>query len=196
MTSAGIIQDARVAHVRELKTELAKAKARLASAESDRDALASHFALALTAMHDFERLPVGSTFCIIDGWNAILHDRNVSRLSPDDVSRLKAEFLHGLGIAHTHEAVEGGGNECDDAPIDTWVMFDGADERSVKQGRYRISYTGGIGPQRADRLIVDYVHSAKILGLDVSRITVKTSDKELAKRVTALGAVCRRHGQP
>lgn len=196
MTSVGIIQDARVAHVRELKTELAKAKARLVSAESDRDALVSHFALALTALHDFERLPGNAPFCIIDGWNAILHNRNVSKLSSEVVSNLKAEFLHGLGAVRTHDAVDAESGECCDSPIDTWVIFDGADERSTKHGRYRISYTGGVGSQRADRLIVDYVHAAKILGLDVSRITVKTSDKELMKRVTDLGAACSRHREP
>lgn len=193
MTAANIIMDARVAHVRELKTELAKVKARLVSAESDRDVLVSHFALALTALHDFERLPCDAQFCIIDGWNAILHNRNVSKLSSENVSKLKAEFLQGIGIVHTHDAVEAESGECCDSPIDTWVIFDGADERSSKHGRYRISYTGGVGSQRADRLIVDYVHAAKILGLDVSRITVKTSDKELVKKVTGLGAVCSRH---
>lgn len=193
MTAANIIMDARVAHVRELKTELAKVKARLVSAESDRDALVSHFALALTALHDFERLPCNAQFCIIDGWNAILHNRNVSKLSSENVSKLKAEFLQGVGIVHTHDAVEAKSGECCDSPIDTWVIFDGADERSSKHGRYRISYTGGVGSQRADRLIVDYVHAAKILGLDVSRIIVKTSDKELVKKVTGLGAVCSRH---
>lgn len=193
MTAANIIMDARVAHVRELKTELAKVKARLVSAESDRDVLVSHFALALTALHDFERLPCDAQFCIIDGWNAILHNRNVSKLSSENVSKLKAEFLQGIGIVHTHDAVEAERGECCDSPIDTWVIFDGADERSSKHGRYRISYTGGVGSQRADRLIVDYVHAAKILGLDVSRITVKTSDKELVKKVTGLGAVCSRH---
>lgn len=193
MTAANIIMDARVAHVRELKTELAKVKARLVSAESDRDVLVSHFALALTALHDFERLPCDAQFCIIDGWNAILHNRNVSKLSSENVSKLKAEFLQGIGIVHTHDAVEAESGECCDSPIDTWVIFDGADERSSKHGRYRISYTGGVGSQRADRLIVDYVHAAKILGLDVSRIIVKTSDKELVKKVTGLGAVCSRH---
>ena len=37
-------------------------------------------------------------------------------------------------------------------------------------------------------MILDYVHAARILGLDTSRIAVDTADKSLAKKLTALGA--------
>ena len=69
-----------------------------------------------------------------------------------------------------------------------WIVFDGAEENSYRSGAYRVTYTGGTGPHRADRLILDYVHAARILGLDTSRITVDTADKALAKKLTALGA--------
>ena len=59
---------------------------------------------------------------------------------------------------------------------------------SYRTGAYRVTYTGGTGAHRADRMIIDYVNVAKVLGLDVSRIIVETADKDLSKRLTALGA--------
>ncbi|MBR5548812.1 MAG: hypothetical protein IKU71_03680, partial [Kiritimatiellae bacterium] len=76
----------------------------------------------------------------------------------------------------------------DQQPTLVWIVFDGPEENSYRNGPYRVTYTGGTGPYRADRLILDYVHAAKLLGLDTSRITVETADKALAKRLTALGA--------
>ena len=73
-------------------------------------------------------------------------------------------------------------------PTITWIVFDGPEENSYRSGQYRVTYTGGTGPHRADRLILDYVHAVKLLGLDTSRITVETADKALVKRLTALGA--------
>ena len=37
-------------------------------------------------------------------------------------------------------------------------------------------------------MILDYVHAAKILGIDIARITVETADKALAKRLKSYGA--------
>ena len=51
-----------------------------------------------------------------------------------------------------------------------------------------MTYTGGTGPHRADRLILDYVHAVKLLGLSTARITVETADKALAKKLEAFGA--------
>ena len=73
-------------------------------------------------------------------------------------------------------------------PLTCWIVFDGPEENSYRSGQYRVTYTGGTGPHRADRLILDYVHAVKLLGLDTSRITVETADKALVKRLTALGA--------
>ena len=52
-----------------------------------------------------------------------------------------------------------------------------------------MTYTGGTGPHRADRLILDYAHAARILGLDTSRIMVDTADKALAKKLASLGVL-------
>ena len=105
MTANDIVGDARVARVRELKTALAEAKAQLQQAESERDVLAAHFHLALAALRDFEQLGQEGRLRIIDGWNAILRDRNVSKLTSEDISKLKADYLANLGIVKKGEFV-------------------------------------------------------------------------------------------
>ena len=182
MKSNDIFADARVMQVRELKAALAETKARLAKAESERDLLAAHFSLGMAALHDFESLAAESELRIIDGWNAILRMKNVSKLSSENISDLKKSYLTGLGISEP--APEG----ADLPPVSSWIVFDGKDANSYRAGVYRVTYTGGTGAHRADRMIIDYVNVAKVLGLDVSRIVVETADKDLSKRLTALGA--------
>jgi len=214
VTANSVIEDARVARVRELKTALAEAKERLVRVEEERAALLAHFDLALAALHDFEQLGEGAQLRIIDGWNAILRHRNVSKLTSEEISRLKADYLAGLGIIPPNSQPAGttgvspvadSGDSGRDAccshvcnpqpstlnsqpPTRIWIVFDGADENSYQSGVYRVTYTGGTGPHRADRLILDYVHAVRLLGLDTARITVDTADKALAKKLTALGA--------
>ena len=154
------------------------AKARLVQAEADRASLVAHFALALAALRDFEQIGDGGTLRIIDGWNAILRLRNVAKLTSEEISALKAEYLSALGIAAASPAI----------PLTTWIVFDGPEENSYRSGPYRVTYTGGTGLHRADHMILDYVHAAKILGVDPARITVETADKALAKRLRAYGA--------
>ena len=215
MTANTVMEDARVARVRELKAALAAAKARLVRLEEERDSLLAHFDLALVALHDFEQLGGDGRLHIIDGWNVILRRRNVSKLTSDEISRLKTDYLVGLGIVpprSQHAGTTGvspvadsGGNGQDarcpsmysnpqSAILNLhpssliWIVFDGGEENSYRSGAYRVTYTGGTGPHRADRLILDYVHAARILGLDTSRIAVDTADKTFAKKLTALGA--------
>ena len=182
MKSNDIFADARVMQVRELKVALAEAKARLAQAEAERDLLVAHFPLGMAALHDFESLAAGAELRIIDGWNAILRMKNVSKLSSENISDLKKSYLTGLGISEP--APEG----ADLPPVSSWIVFDGKDANSYRAGAYRVTYTGGTGAHRADRMIIDYVNVAKVLGLDVSRVVVETADKDLSKRLTALGA--------
>ena len=187
MKSNDIVADARMMHLRELKTALADAKARLLKAESERDALAAHFSLGLAALHDFESLASGAEFRIVDGWNAILRMKNVSKIPQDGISALKKEYLAKLGAMPPTEP----GTPADSAglpPVSAWIVFDGKVANTYKSGPYRVTYTGGTGAHRADRMILDYVNAAKILGLDVSRITVETADKDLARRLAAAGA--------
>ena len=201
MTANGVIEEARVARVRELKAALAEAKERLVRVEEERDSLLAHFDLALVALHDFEGLGEGAQLQIIDGWNAILRHRNVSKLTSEEISKLKADYLANLGIVppsvcNPQPASAEGFSAASPhlsplisyaSPL-TWIVFDGSEANSYRSGAYRVTYTGGTGPHRADRLILDYVHAARILGLDTSRITVNTADKALAKKLTALGA--------
>ena len=182
MTANSVIEEARVARVRELKTALAEAKERLARVEDERDSLLAHFDLALVALHDFEQLGEASQLHIIDGWNAILRHRNVSKLTSEEISKLKADYLASLGIVPKPSTPNF------QPATRIWIVFDGSEENSYRSGAYRVTYTGGTGPHRADRLILDYVHAVRILGLDTSRITVDTADKALAKKLAALGA--------
>ena len=214
MTANNVIEDARVARVRELKTALAEVKERLVRVEDERDSLLAHFDLALVALHDFEQLGEGAQLHIIDGWNAILRHRNVSKLTSEEISKLKADYLASLGIVPPNSQPAGttgvspvadsgdSGRDaccsrvCNPQPSthnpqpssSIWIVFDGSNENSYRSGAYRVTYTGGTGPHRADRLILDYVHAVRILGLDTSRITVDTADKALAKNLTTLGA--------
>jgi hypothetical protein len=173
-------------HLRELKSALADTKARLLKAESERDLLAAHFSLGLAALRDFENLADGMEFRIVDGWNAILRLKNVSKLSSDDISALKREYLADLGINPPSPDAPFAGSDCF-PPVTTWIVFDGKTANSYRSGPYRVTYTGGTGAHRADRMILDFVNAARILGLDVSRITVETADKDLSKRLTAVG---------
>ena len=183
MTANSVIEEARVARVRELKTALAEAKERLVRVEEERDSILAHFDLALVALHDFEQLEEGARLQIIDGWNAILRHRNVSKLTSEDISKLKADYLANLGIVPRPSPLTP-----HPSPL-TWIVFDGSEANSYRSGAYRVTYTGGTGPHRADRLILDYAHAARILGLDTSRIMVDTADKALAKKLASLGVL-------
>jgi len=175
--------------VRELKTALAAAKERLVQVEEERDSLLAHFDLALVALHDFEQMGEAAQLQIIDGWNAILRHRNVAKLTSEDISKLKADYLANLGIVPQPSTPNPQPSTPNPQPSTrTWIVFDGSEENSYRSGAYRVTYTGGTGPHRADRLILDYVHAVRTLGLDTSRITVDTADKALAKKLTALGA--------
>lgn len=181
MKSNEIVADARVMQVRELKKSLAETRERLLRTESDLNLLRAHFSLGMVALHDFEGLAGDAEFRIVDGWNAILKRRNVSKLSAEEISGLKKEYLANLGIP----AQESGCAE--PPPVGTWIVFDGKVANSYRAGACRVTYTGGTGAHRADRMIVDFVNAAKVLGLDVARISVETADKDLIKRLSAAG---------
>ena len=187
MMANDIINSTRVARVRELKAELAATKTRLVQAEAERDSLIAHLHMAMMALHDFELLPQGVVFRIVDGWNAILRGRNVSKLAAEDVSRLKSEYLSSLGISPP--SADGEAQTVKpEKQVAVWLVFDGPEENSYRSGHYRVTYTGGTGPHRADRLILDYVRLVKLLGLSASRIVVETADKSLAKKLSECGA--------
>lgn len=178
MTANDIFMDSRVAHVRELKTEVSRLKEELARTREELVGLREHFALALVAARDAERLPADGRILIIDGWNAVIGTRRLS----DEVRRVRR-----------HELVDRLRTRCETDPgIFVWLLFDGSEANADLQaeGRLRVGYTGGTGEHRADRMVCDYLRMLKHLGLKPS-VTVATDDKDFAHDAQALGATIR-----
>ncbi len=175
MTSNDIFRDTRVAHVRELKAEVARLKEELAREHGARESLESHFALALAAARDAERMAPDAELLVVDGWNAVI-----------GTHRLDADARHAGRdrlVANLRARVSA------DPRLHVWALFDGAEMRAAAEsdGRLRVGYTGGTGAHRADRMVCDYLRMRKILGLNHA-VTVVTDDKDFAKEAAALGA--------
>lgn len=177
MTVTDIINDARVAHVRELKTEVSRLKAELSAAHAANEEWERHFALALAAARDVDRLPSTGRIILIDGWNVVFN----SRFKPDRAdaqsrrqSRAQVvDFVREYALANPADFI--------------WLVFDGKDDNSEESANLRVSYTGGEGAHRADRLIVDYVRLMRLTGR-VARVTAITNDKDFIAELTRLGA--------
>ncbi len=162
MSAQDLILGSRVAHLRELKTEIAKLKAENAALRDEQAMLASHFDLALVAAEDLRTLPTDGKLIIFDGWNFILGATKVAKNPEELIAQAKAHLA-----THPQDRV--------------WIVFDGPRENVLNDGRLRISYTGGTGAQRADRFICDFLRMAKFRG-DLTRIEVRTHDKDLKKK--------------
>ena len=161
MSAQDVILGSRVAHVRELKAEIERLKAENAALRDERDSLKAHFDLALLAATD---LGDGRPMELWDGWNLILGAKKEAKDRADLIAQAKAT---GRRI---------------------WIVFDGHDERvPLADGTVRVSYTGGTGAHRADRLIADFVRMARYLGR-AGQVTVRTNDKDLRKTVASAGA--------
>ena len=175
MTANDIFRDTRVAHVRELKAEVARLKEELARARAEHESLESHFALALAAARDAERMPPDAKLLIVDGWNAVI-----------GTHRLDADARH-AGRDRLIENLRA--RVASDSHLQVWALFDGAsmNAEADADGRLRVGYTGGTGAHRADRMVCDYLRMRKILGLN-NPVTVVTDDKDFAKEAAALGA--------
>ena len=166
MKSQQIIMDSRVAHVRELKTEVARLRAENASLRAENEELSHHLDLAMLAAEDLRGLSPDGKLVIVDGWNLVLGAENEAK-SPS-------------------ELIEQAKRHLGDCPQDfVWIVFDGPRENSRVEGRLRVSYTGGTGPHRADRFICDFIRMARFRG-DISRIVVKTHDKDFSREVNRL----------
>lgn len=166
MSSAqDLIYGARVAHVRELQTALAQAKAENAALRDENAALKAHLDFALLAAEDLRNLPPEGRLEIWDGWNLVL---GATKAAPDRRAL----------IAQANDRLAQAGAEA----LRIWIVFDGADERVRQEGRLRVSYTGGLGAHRADRLVVAFVRMAAYLGL-ADRLSVWTHDRDFARDV-------------
>ena len=164
MSSAqDLIYGVRVAHVRELQAALAKVKAENAALRDENAALRAHLDFALLAAEDLRSLPSEGRLEIWDGWNLVL---GASKAASDRRAL----------IAQAHERL------AQTEALRIWIVFDGADERVSHEDRLRISYTGGTGEHRADRLIVSFVRMAAYLGL-AARLSVWTHDRDFARDV-------------
>lgn len=163
MSAQDVILGARVAHLRELKTEIEKLKAENARLRDESAALAHHFDLALLAAEDLRTLPPEGTLVILDGWNLILGAQKEAH-NPDELIAQAKDYL----AAHPSDRA--------------WIVFDGPKENAFNDGRLRVSYTGGTGAHRADQFIVDFLRMALYRG-DLARVKVRTYDKDFRKTV-------------
>ena len=175
MTANDIFRDTHVARVRELKAEVARLKEELALARAAHESLENHFALALAAARDADRMSPDSELLVVDGWNAVI-----------GTHRLDADARH-AGRDNLVENLRA--RVAADPRLHAWVVFDGSNMHAEAEanGRLRVGYTGGTGAHRADRMVCDYLRMRKILGLN-HPVTVVTDDKDFVKEATALGA--------
>ena len=161
--------------IRALKDEVARLKAELARACEERDSLRQHFALALLAAQDVEQIGPDGTLLIVDGLNAILGSENIGGQRAR-LAQLASEWL----AAH---------------PADrAWIVFDGHEANGSAEGRLRVSYTGGTGAHRADRLVCDYLRMRRDAGAS-GKVTVVTNDKDFRKEAERLGATAKGIGE-
>ena len=170
MNAQDVLLGARVAHVRELRAELAKAKAENARLHDENAALKAHFDFALLAAAELRALPPGGRLEIWDGWNLVLGASRIAKDRADLVAQATARLAQ--------DGSEG---------LRIWIVFDGPDEKVslALDGRLRVSYTGGTGAHRADRLVIAFVRMAAYLGL-ADRIAVRTCDKDFARTAQRL----------
>lgn len=158
MNAQDILIGTRVAHIRELKTELAALKQKNAALHDELAALKAHFDQALLAAMD---LRDGVPLEIWDGWNLILGAKKQARNRNELIAQAK----------ETGRRI--------------WIVFDGHDENVSRDGDVRVSYTGGQGEHRADKFICDFVRMARYLGF-ADRVTVRTNDKDFLKTIDKL----------
>ena len=163
-----MVEAARLTRVRELQTALTNAAAENRRLREENETLAAHFDLALLAMGDLAALPPDGRLVVVDGWNMILGSKKEAR-DRDDLVRQAREHA----AAHPSDFV--------------WIVLDGPRAAASAEGRVRVSYTGGVGAQRADRFICDFLRTARLRG-DLKRIEVRTNDKELMKDVRRIRA--------
>lgn len=161
MNAQNVFRDARVMQVRALKGEVERLSAENKVLREENASLREHFALAVVAATDLAAIGDKGVFHLVDGWNLILGAHKAAK-DPNDL----------LSMVSQHLAE----NPCDFS----WVVFDGPKENSKTQGRLRVSYTGGSGPHRADRLICDFLRMARLAGVS-ARICVHSHDKDLLK---------------
>ena len=168
MNAQDMIEAARLVRVRELQTALTKAAAENLRLKTENEMLFAHFDLAILAANDLAALPPDGRIVIVDGWNMILGANKVAKDRAELIAQAKAHVAE-----HPSDFV--------------WIVLDGPRASSSVDGRVRVSYTGGVGAHRADKLICDFLKMAHFRG-DIRRIEVRTDDKDFKKEVKRIFA--------
>lgn len=169
---------ARVAHVRELKTEVARLREELSRTRSELESLRSHFALALEAARDADALPDDARLLVVDGWNAVLGSVSAipaseRRGSSHELEEALCRRVRAWLAAHPSDAA--------------WIVFDGSQAGGRSEPRLRVSYTGGSGVHRADRMVCDYLRMRLLSGVSHT-VLVATQDRDFRRDALSLGA--------
>ena len=167
MNAQEVMIASRLAGVRDLREQVARLRAENAALRDENEELRSHLAVAALAARDLARLPEGGRMVVVDGWNLVLSAQRLYGSLDELVAAVKRRLE-----ARTQDFA--------------WIVLDGDRENSREEGRLRITYTGGKGRHRADRLVCDFLRMARLSG-DVSRIEVVTFDKDFRDSVGRLG---------
>ena len=166
MSSQDVMIRSRLAHLRDLRAEIARLKEENSRLRDEVSSVKAHLSLTAVAVEDVCSLPAGGKMVLVDGWNAILGAGKTARSRNELAGRWKAYLA--------------------ERPADfVWIVFDGPKENAVNEGRLRISYTGGIGPHRADRFICDYLRALKYLGY-AGGVEVVSDDRDLLGEVARI----------
>lgn len=159
MDGQSTILVSRFARIREMRDEIAHLNKENLRLRSEYEAMQSHFALALMAAVDLAVLPKDGLFIIVDGWNIVLGDGRRKR-TPKMIKSLALRYL----ALHKKDFI--------------WIVWDGPDAGGMQRDRLRMSWTGGVGKQRADRFICDFIRMANWRGYS-KRIRLLSADRDL-----------------
>jgi predicted RNA-binding protein with PIN domain len=184
-SSNDIFRNSQVDRVRDLKNKIAVITRERDESLSEIASLKAHFALALVAAQDIAKLPDGGKIVIVDGWNAVFD--KLRRVNDGDEgekkeARAKETLRRRTLLVETVKSYA-----AENENVFVWLVFDGNDAAAEVGDRWRISYTGGKGSHRADRMICDFVRMIGLAGLKAD-VTVMTNDRDFRKEVQAAGA--------
>ena len=174
MNANSLIGEARIVHIRELKAQIASLKAELAGAREELAQWRSRFDLVLSAATDAARLGGEGSIVLADGCNLVLGANRENAFSGPFRERRSALVDACRALAREDRFV--------------WIVFDGPKERFAQEGNLRVSFTGGTGSHRADRLILDYLRALKRADAFRGRVFVITRDADFAAEARRLGA--------